>query len=60
MPVNTVKTRMFRARNLMGELLKSYAIERIDSLDDSTECAWSLARSGRSVTFASDREGAYA
>lgn len=59
-PVNTVKTRMFRARNLMGELLKGYAIERVDPSDDCTEGAWSLARSGRSVTFASDLEGAYA
>jgi len=59
-PVNTVKTRMFRARNLMGELLKKYRIERLDSLDDSSESAWSLIRSGRSATFASNREEAYA
>jgi len=59
-PVNTVKTRMFRARNLMGELLKGHNIEGFDSLDDSTECAWSLARSGQSVTFASDLERARA
>jgi len=41
-PVNTVKTRMFRARNLMGELLKGFDIGRFDALDDSCEGAWPL------------------
>ena len=59
-PVNTVKTRMFRARNLMGELLKGYAIERLDSLDDSTDGTWSLIRSGISGGVASNLEGAHA
>src|SRR5262245_14318880 len=59
-PVNTVKTRMFRARNLMGELLKSYHIERLDSLDDSTDGTWSLIRSGISGGFAPSLEGAHA
>jgi len=59
-PVNTVKTRMFRARNLMGELLKGYAIERLDSLDDSTDGTWSLIRSGISGGFAPNLEGARA
>jgi RNA polymerase sigma-70 factor, ECF subfamily len=59
-PVNTVKTRMFRARNLMGELLKGYHIERLDSLDDSTDGTWSLIRSGISGGFAPNLEGARA
>ncbi len=59
-PVNTVKTRMFRARNLMGELLKGYDIERLDSLDDSSEGAWSLIRAGISGGFASNLEEAHA
>jgi RNA polymerase sigma-70 factor (ECF subfamily) len=46
-PINTVKTRMFRARNLMGQLLKGYDIERFDSLDNSGEGAWSLGWSGQ-------------
>jgi len=52
-PVNTVKTRMFRARNLMGQLLKGYDIERFDSLDDSSESPWSrgwCGQTGRSVS----------
>jgi Sigma-70, region 4 len=59
-PVNTVKTRMFRARALMGELLKGYDIERLDSLDDSSDGTWSLIRSGRSAVFAPHLEGARA
>jgi RNA polymerase sigma-70 factor, ECF subfamily len=59
-PVNTVKTRMFRARNLMGELLKGYQIERLDSLDESGNGTWSLIRSGQSATFASRLEEAHA
>jgi RNA polymerase sigma-70 factor (ECF subfamily) len=50
-PVNTVKTRMFRARNLMGEMLKGYDIGRFDSLDESSDDAW-LPQSG---SFASSR-----
>jgi RNA polymerase sigma-70 factor (ECF subfamily) len=45
-PVNTVKTRMFRARNLMGQLLKGFDIERFDALDDSCEAAWPLGGIG--------------
>ena len=59
-PVNTVKTRMFRARNLMGELLKGYDIERIDSLDEAREPAWSLIRSGQSAAFEPRLKGAHA
>lgn len=59
-PMNTVKTRMFRARNLMGELLKGYDIERLDSLDDSSDGTWSLIRSGQSATFAPRLEEARA
>ena len=59
-PVNTVKTRMFRARNLMGELLKGYDIERLDTLDESSEGAWSLIRAGISGGFASNLEEARA
>lgn len=58
-PVNTVKTRMFRARNLMGELLKGYDFDRFDSRDDSSTGMWSLIRSGISGGFAS-LEGARA
>jgi RNA polymerase sigma-70 factor, ECF subfamily len=39
-PVNTVKTRMFRARNLLGELLKGHAIEQLDKLDETGQGAW--------------------
>jgi len=52
-PVNTVKTRMFRARNLMSELLKDYDIGRFDSLDQASDDAW-LPRSnscGRAVSY---------
>jgi RNA polymerase sigma-70 factor (ECF subfamily) len=53
-PVNTVKTRMFRARNMMSQLLKGYDIERLDSLDDSGGGGWSLVPScsaGRSAVL---------
>jgi RNA polymerase sigma-70 factor (ECF subfamily) len=39
-PVNTVKTRMFRARNLLKQTLESYDIARFDALDESSEDAW--------------------
>ncbi|HWP16706.1 MAG TPA: sigma-70 family RNA polymerase sigma factor, partial [Xanthobacteraceae bacterium] len=39
-PVNTVKTRMFRARNLIGEMLKGYDIARFDSLDEASDESW--------------------
>jgi RNA polymerase sigma-70 factor (ECF subfamily) len=51
-PANTVKTRMFRARQLMGQLLKDYDIERFESLDNARESAWPPGRpcaAGRSV-----------
>ncbi|MEJ0074538.1 MAG: sigma-70 family RNA polymerase sigma factor [Alphaproteobacteria bacterium] len=59
-PVNTVKTRMFRARNLMGQMLKDYDIERFDSLDDSRDDAWPLPQCSSFARSASCREEAYA
>jgi RNA polymerase sigma-70 factor (ECF subfamily) len=57
-PVNTVKTRMFRARNLIGQMLKGYGIGRFDSLDESSDDAW-LPQSGSFARSASYEE-AYA
>jgi RNA polymerase sigma-70 factor (ECF subfamily) len=57
-PVNTVKTRMFRARNLIGEMLKGYDIGQFDSLDESSDDAW-LPQSGSFARPASYEE-AYA
>jgi RNA polymerase sigma-70 factor (ECF subfamily) len=59
-PVNTVKTRMFRARNLMGELLKGYHIEWFDSSDEPSEGAWSPFRSRQSARLTSNLEEARA
>jgi RNA polymerase sigma-70 factor (ECF subfamily) len=58
-PVNTVKTRMFRARNLMEEMLKGYDIGRFDSLDKSSDEAW-LSQSGSFSRSASSFEEAHA
>jgi RNA polymerase sigma-70 factor (ECF subfamily) len=58
-PVNTVKTRMFRARNLMGQMLKEYDIGRFDSLDESSDDAW-LPQSTSFGRAASYLEEAYA
>jgi RNA polymerase sigma-70 factor (ECF subfamily) len=59
-PVNTVKTRMFRARSLMGQMLKNYNIERFDSLDQSSQGAWLPGSSGQFGRSVPALEGAYA
>jgi RNA polymerase sigma-70 factor (ECF subfamily) len=40
LPANTVKTRLFRARHLMRELLKRHAVEEFDTLDETNDAAW--------------------
>ena len=59
-PINTVKTRMFRARNLMSQLLKAHGIERLDSLDEAGENAWLPNQYRNLGRYASASEEAYA
>ena len=58
-PVNTVKTRMFRARNLIREMLEKYGIGRFNSLDESRDEAW-LPRSSAFARSAASFEEALA
>jgi len=57
---NTVKTRLFRARYLMKELLKDRAVEEFDTLDKTNDAAWLRSGPCELGWHASHQEGAYA
>ena len=59
-PANTVKTRMFRARSLMGQLLKGHAIEQLDALDRTNHGAWLRSGPQELGRHTSRQEEAYA
>ena len=59
-PANTVKTRMFRARSLMGQLLKGHAIEQLDALDGTNHGAWLRSGPQELGRHTSRQEEAYA
>jgi len=59
-PANTVKTRMFRARQLMGEFLKEHSVDRFDGFDKTGEGAWLRCGPRESGRHTSYREEAHA